>query len=89
LNVAPSIHRVGNTSIVNVYLIEEAGEVTIVDLRESRPMGAPHSSRDHRNRCDADRGSRDERELRCALLGLDRSRQREVCGWWVDQRSRG
>jgi glyoxylase-like metal-dependent hydrolase (beta-lactamase superfamily II) len=31
LNVAPGIHRVGNNSIVNAYLVEEAGEVTIVD----------------------------------------------------------
>ncbi len=31
MEVAPGIHRVGNNSIVNAYLVEEAGEVTIVD----------------------------------------------------------
>ena len=31
MQIAPSIHRVGTRSIVNSYLVEEAGEVTIVD----------------------------------------------------------
>lgn len=31
MEIAPRIHRVGPDSIVNSYLVEEAGEVTIVD----------------------------------------------------------
>jgi glyoxylase-like metal-dependent hydrolase (beta-lactamase superfamily II) len=31
MKIAPSIHRLGDKSIVNSYLIEEAGEVTIID----------------------------------------------------------
>ena len=31
MKIAPSIHRLGNNSIVNSYLVEEAGEVTIID----------------------------------------------------------
>ena len=31
MNIAPGIHRIGTNSIVNSYLIEEAGEVTIID----------------------------------------------------------
>jgi hypothetical protein len=31
LKVAPGIHRIGDQSIVNVYLLEDAGEVTIID----------------------------------------------------------
>ncbi len=31
MKIAPSIHRIGEKSIVNAYLIEEAGEVTIID----------------------------------------------------------
>ncbi len=31
MKIAPSIHRLGDNSIVNSYLIEEAGEVTIID----------------------------------------------------------
>ncbi len=31
MQVAPSIHRVGDNSIINSYLVEEAGQVTIVD----------------------------------------------------------
>jgi glyoxylase-like metal-dependent hydrolase (beta-lactamase superfamily II) len=31
MKIAPSIHRMGNKSIVNSYLVEEAGEVTIID----------------------------------------------------------
>ncbi len=31
MQISPSIHRIGSNSIVNAYLIEEAGEVTIID----------------------------------------------------------
>lgn len=31
MEIIPSIHRLGTNSIVNSYLIEEAGEVTIID----------------------------------------------------------
>ena len=31
MEIAPGIHRIGNSSIVNSYLVEEAGKVTIVD----------------------------------------------------------
>ena len=31
MKIAPSIHRLGNYSIVNSYVVEEAGEVTIID----------------------------------------------------------
>jgi glyoxylase-like metal-dependent hydrolase (beta-lactamase superfamily II) len=31
MKIAPSIHRLGDKSIVNSYLVEESGEVTIID----------------------------------------------------------
>jgi glyoxylase-like metal-dependent hydrolase (beta-lactamase superfamily II) len=31
MKVAPGIHRIGDESIVNSYLLEEAGEVTVID----------------------------------------------------------
>lgn len=31
MKIAPGIHRIGDKSIVNSYLLEEAGEVTIID----------------------------------------------------------
>jgi glyoxylase-like metal-dependent hydrolase (beta-lactamase superfamily II) len=31
VQIAPSIHRIGTNSMVNAYLVEEAGEVTIID----------------------------------------------------------
>jgi glyoxylase-like metal-dependent hydrolase (beta-lactamase superfamily II) len=31
MRIAPGIHRVGNNSIINAYLVEEANEVTVVD----------------------------------------------------------
>ena len=31
MKIAPSIHRIGDQSVVNSYLVEEAGEVTIID----------------------------------------------------------
>lgn len=31
MKVAPSIHRIGSNSIVNAYLVEDAGAVTIID----------------------------------------------------------
>jgi glyoxylase-like metal-dependent hydrolase (beta-lactamase superfamily II) len=31
MQIAPGIHRIGSDSIVNAYLLEEAGEVTIID----------------------------------------------------------
>jgi glyoxylase-like metal-dependent hydrolase (beta-lactamase superfamily II) len=31
IKIAPNIHRVGDNSIINSYLVEDAGEVTIID----------------------------------------------------------
>jgi glyoxylase-like metal-dependent hydrolase (beta-lactamase superfamily II) len=31
MKIAPGIHRIGDNSIINAYLIEQAGEVTIID----------------------------------------------------------
>jgi glyoxylase-like metal-dependent hydrolase (beta-lactamase superfamily II) len=31
MKIAPGIHRIGDNSMVNAYLVEQAGEVTIVD----------------------------------------------------------
>jgi glyoxylase-like metal-dependent hydrolase (beta-lactamase superfamily II) len=31
MKIAPGIHRIGDQSIVNAYLLEDAGEVTIID----------------------------------------------------------
>jgi glyoxylase-like metal-dependent hydrolase (beta-lactamase superfamily II) len=31
MNLAPGIHRIGDRSMVNSYLLEDAGEVTIID----------------------------------------------------------
>ncbi|HYT78090.1 MAG TPA: MBL fold metallo-hydrolase [Actinomycetota bacterium] len=31
IEIAPNIHRIGDNSIINSYLLEEAGEVTIID----------------------------------------------------------
>ena len=31
MKIAPSIHRLGSNSIINAYLVEEAGAVTIID----------------------------------------------------------
>jgi hypothetical protein len=31
MKIAPSIHRLGDRSIVNSYLVEGSGEVTIID----------------------------------------------------------
>ncbi len=31
MKIAPGIHRIGDNSIVNSYLVEQAGEVTIID----------------------------------------------------------
>jgi glyoxylase-like metal-dependent hydrolase (beta-lactamase superfamily II) len=31
MRIAPKIHRIGGDSIVNAYLVEDAGEVTIID----------------------------------------------------------
>jgi glyoxylase-like metal-dependent hydrolase (beta-lactamase superfamily II) len=31
MRIAPGIHRIGDSSIINAYLVEEANEVTIVD----------------------------------------------------------
>jgi hypothetical protein len=31
MKIAPGIHRIGGTSMINAYLIEQAGEVTIID----------------------------------------------------------
>src|SRR5262245_14018636 len=40
MQVAPRIHRIGTSDLVNAYLVEEAGEVTLVDA------GAPTMWRD-------------------------------------------
>ena len=31
MKIAPGIHRIGNNSMINAYLVEQAGEVTIID----------------------------------------------------------
>ena len=31
MKIAPGIHRIGGNSMINAYLVEQAGEVTIVD----------------------------------------------------------
>ena len=31
MRIAPSIHRIGDSSIINAYLVQEANEVTVVD----------------------------------------------------------
>jgi glyoxylase-like metal-dependent hydrolase (beta-lactamase superfamily II) len=31
MKIAPGIHRIGGNSIINSYLLEQAGEVTIID----------------------------------------------------------
>ena len=31
MKIAPGIHRIGDQSIVNSYLLEDAGEVTVID----------------------------------------------------------
>ena len=31
MKIAPSIHRIGGNSIINAYMVEEAGAVTIID----------------------------------------------------------
>jgi glyoxylase-like metal-dependent hydrolase (beta-lactamase superfamily II) len=31
MKIAPGIHRIGDNSIINAYLVEQAGEVTIID----------------------------------------------------------
>src|SRR3954464_4945416 len=40
MQLAPSLHRVGRDSIVNSYLVEEGGEVTIVDAGVSGLYGS-------------------------------------------------
>jgi hypothetical protein len=31
MKLAPGIHRIGDNSMINAYLLEQAGEVTIID----------------------------------------------------------
>ena len=31
MKIAPGIHRIGDNSMINAYLIEQAGEVTLID----------------------------------------------------------
>jgi hypothetical protein len=31
MKIAPGIHRIGDNSMINAYLIEQASEVTIID----------------------------------------------------------
>ena len=40
MRIAPSIHAVGSASMVNVYLVEEAGSVTIIDAGMPGHYGA-------------------------------------------------
>lgn len=39
MEMAPGIHRVGDKSIINAYLVEEAGQVTVVDAGVSGLYG--------------------------------------------------
>ena len=49
MQLAPSLHRLGSSSLVNSYLIEDAGAITVIDaglrghwkdlLRELEAMG--------------------------------------------------
>ena len=40
MRIASGIHRIGDHSIINAYLIEEANEVTLVDVRR-QPRAEP------------------------------------------------
>jgi glyoxylase-like metal-dependent hydrolase (beta-lactamase superfamily II) len=31
MKIAPGVHRIGDNSMINAYLVEQAGEVTIID----------------------------------------------------------
>ena len=31
MKIAPGIHRIGGNSMINAYLVEQAGKVTIID----------------------------------------------------------
>ena len=42
MRIAPGIHRIGDHSIINAYLIEEANEVTLVDAGGAR-VGCAHA----------------------------------------------
>ena len=49
MQLAPSLHRLGSSSLVNSYLVEDAGAITVIDaglrghwkdlLRELEAMG--------------------------------------------------
>jgi hypothetical protein len=39
MEMAPGIHRIGDKSIINAYLVEEAGQVTVVDAGVSGLYG--------------------------------------------------
>ena len=43
MEIAPGLHRLGADSMVNSYLLEEGGEVTIIDAGLPRHVEqAPH-----------------------------------------------
>ena len=51
MKIAPGIHRIGGNSMINAYLVEQAGEVTIVDAGIPgyyKDLGPPGSTRDDR-----------------------------------------
>ena len=37
MQLAPSLHRVGSSSLVNSYLVEDAGAITVIDAGLRRP----------------------------------------------------
>lgn len=41
MRIAPGICRIGDSSIINAYLVEEENEVTVVDARSGRPVPRP------------------------------------------------
>jgi glyoxylase-like metal-dependent hydrolase (beta-lactamase superfamily II) len=47
MRVAPGIHRIGDNSIINSYLVEQAGEVTIIDAGLSGYFKDTHGHSDH------------------------------------------
>src|ERR687890_739214 len=46
MEIAPGIHRIGDQSMVNSYLLEDAGEVTII-VADVRALVLTHGHTDH------------------------------------------
>jgi hypothetical protein len=46
MKIAPGIHRLGDRSIVNSYLVEDSGEVTIIDAGVPAGRTDPRVPRD-------------------------------------------